>query len=90
MLGVDRETIIEDYVLTDANMVRMRAQLMAGRPKSATQDREYPESYLRAEDATIRGFLASLDDRYGSPTNWLIESGLRESSMESLRKAMLV
>lgn len=89
ILGVDRETIIADYVLTDANMMRMRAQLMESRPEAAAQAGKYPESYLRAEDATIRTFLGELDEEFGSPVEWLRTSGLRDSSIETLRSELL-
>lgn len=89
VLGVDRETIIADYVLTDANMQRMRAQLIEGQPEIAAQAGSYPESYMRAEDATIRTFLSELDDEFGSPTAWLHASGLQESSVETLRRELL-
>lgn len=89
VLGVDRETIITDYVLTDANMQRMRAQLMESRPEAAAQAGKYPESYMRAEDATIRTFLAELDEEFGSPVDWLLTSGLRNSSIETLRSKLL-
>lgn len=89
ILGVDREAIIADYVLTDANMQRMRAQLMEGRPEAAAQAGKYPESYLRAEDATIRTFLGELDEEFESPVEWLLTSGLREASIETLRKELL-
>lgn len=88
ILGVDRETIIADYVLTDANMTRMMEQLMAGRPEMV-RDNPYPEGYMRAEDATIRTFLSEMDEEFGSPTEWLLTNGLRESSIETLRKELL-
>lgn len=89
ILKVDRETIIADYVITDANMVRMRAQLMEGQPELANQTREYPESYMRAEDSTIRTFLRELDEEFGSPVEWLLKSGLQKSSIETLRRELL-
>lgn len=89
ILGVDRETIIADYVLTDANMQRMREQLMAAQPQPAEETRSYPESYMRAEDTTIRIFLGELDAQFGSPVDWLKQNGLRESSVETLRSELL-
>lgn len=89
VLNVDRETIIADYVLTDANMVRMRAQLMEAQPELAAQAGKYPESFMRAEDATIRTFLGELDEEFGSPVEWLRFSGLNETSIDTLRRELL-
>lgn len=93
MLNVEREAIIADYVITDGNMMRMREQLLADRPElaeaHAAEAAKYPSDFLRAEDSTIRTFLGELDEQFGSPVEWLLKSGLQESSIENLRQEML-
>lgn len=89
ILGVDRALIIEDYVLTDANMTRMRETLAETHPELATQASQYPASYLRAQAETITMLLDWMDKTHGGPLEWLRAGGLQDATIESLREQLL-
>lgn len=86
MLGVDRETIVADYVLTDAAMERVIAGMGDNVHPEA---RQYPASYMRAEAVSITLFLDTLDTEFGSPEEWLLRAGVEEASFDRLHEAML-
>lgn len=89
VLGVDREEIIADYVLTDANMERIIAA-EAANPQPATNNRQRPPaSYDRAEARTISTLLETLDEQFGSPVEWLRLNGLPDRAIDALRRELL-
>lgn len=89
ILGVEREVIIADYVLTDANMEPILELERHNAPPRPDDWVEPPASHTRAEAATISAFLDALDHEFGSPVAWLQNHGLPESAIESLRREML-
>lgn len=88
-LGVEREVIIADYVLTDANMDRILELEKQNAPPRDDDWVEYPASHSRAEAATITTFLDALDEQFGSPVAWLHVNGLSDRSVETLRRELL-
>lgn len=88
VLGVGREDIIRDYVITEESMQRVIARLaMSADAQEGT--RQVHSSYLHAEDETLRTFLTWLDELYGSPVQWLLDSGMQTSVIDNLRREML-
>lgn len=89
ILGVERDVIIQDYVLTDANMTRMRETLAESHPELLSDTFTYPASYLRAEAINMQTLLDWMDANFGSPVEWLRAGGLQENTIESLRSQLL-
>lgn len=69
LLGVDRATILADYVASNAGLGT----------KAHTQ--------VRAD--VLAATLAGLDEAYGSPQGYLVEHGLTDATVGSLRTALL-
>lgn len=86
ILGVDRDTIIADYVLTNAAMERMIAAMSEEQCKELAK---YPPAYLRADAEHITRFLDFLDTTFGSVENWLREAGIDDAAMDRLREVIL-
>ena len=89
VLDVDREEIIADYVLTDANMAGIYAAEEANPPPRNDDWPTPPIGYDRAEAHTIRTFLDTLDEQYGSAVNWLRLHGLPAQAIDALRRELL-
>ncbi|MCO5214969.1 MAG: tyrosine-protein phosphatase [Thermomicrobiales bacterium] len=88
VLGVDREDIIRDYVITEEAMQRVIARLsLSEQAREGT--RQVHSSYLHAEDETLRTFLTWLDEAYGSPVQWLLDSGMQTNVIDNLKREML-
>lgn len=88
VLGVDREDIIRDYVITEEAMQRVIARLSLSE-QAQEGARQVHSSYLHAEDETLRTFLTWLDETYGSPVRWLLNSGMKASVIDNLCREML-
>lgn len=86
ILGVDRKTIVADYVITDEAL-----QLLLGglSEEERSQASQVSESFMRAEAVTITLFLDTLDSEFGSPEQWMLQSGATQDSFDRLREAML-
>lgn len=88
VLGVDREDIIRDYVITEEAMQRVISGL-AMSPEAQEGTTRVHRSYLHAEDETLRSFLTWLDEAYGSPVQWLLDSGMHTNVIDNLKREML-
>lgn len=86
ILGVDRETIVADYVITDEALQLLMAGLT---DEERAQAAMVSESFMRAEAVTITLFLETLDSEFGSPEAWMLQAGATEESFHRLREAML-
>ncbi|MCA9833102.1 MAG: tyrosine-protein phosphatase [Thermomicrobiales bacterium] len=89
ILGVDREEIIRDYVITEQAMLRVMDTLSQSEVEREGKTLVH-HSYVHAEDETIRTFLGWLDEEFGSPVEWLVTSGLQPRVIDDLRREMLV
>lgn len=87
ILGVDRETIVADYVMTDEALQLLLAGLTE---EERAQAAMVSESFMRAEAVTITLFLDTLDTEFGSPEEWMLQAGATQASFDRLREAMLV
>jgi protein tyrosine/serine phosphatase len=87
LLGVERSTIGLDYSLTRERMPQVIARLEAeaDRKRSAT----LPEVMYGADPATIEGFLAGIDERFGGAEGWATEVGIDPASIDRFHAAML-
>lgn len=86
ILGVDRETIVADYVMTDEALQLLLAGLT---DEERAQAALVSEGFMRAEAVTITLFLDTLDSEFGSPEEWMLQAGATEESFNRLREVML-
>ena len=88
-LGVPRETIVADYVLTDKTFDASRLQ----RSKSnrlANIPPEITSVLLRADPDYIRAALDALEKKYGSVEGYVREElGVSESDLRAIRRLLL-
>ncbi len=88
ILGVERRSIVEDYVLTAGRM-----ELIIGRlrrdPAYASRLDELPASAFTVAAESIEGFLDGVDERYGGPAAWARHAGVDDVHLEVLRDTLL-
>ncbi|MDE3082389.1 MAG: tyrosine-protein phosphatase [Acidobacteriota bacterium] len=89
LVGVERDVIIADYALTSTRMGPLISLLQRDEIYRSTIERTEP-SRLAADSATMRSFLNTVDERYGSPLLWATKSGIRLDVIDRLRENLLV
>ena len=81
--GVDRQAIIEDYLLTSRSMEAILARLVRNRAEGGMAY-DIPASALTVEAATMESFLDGVDQRYGGGRQWALAAGVPYDSLEAL------
>lgn len=84
-LGVDEETIAEDYALTAGATGPSMAYLRRVNPEIAAM----PQRYLAAPADAMRLFLGDLHARHGSVRGYLLEMGLDPAHLAALEAHLL-
>lgn len=89
VLGVDRDTILDDYELT--NSLRSNHRIMELMPEleAAGIDIETVRPYLSAPRATMVATLDWLDAEHGGAEGFLLASGVSEDTLGNLRSDLL-
>lgn len=86
-IGVADITIVEDYALTDRNMMRLIEQMRtSGQPLSSMR---VPDHYMRAVPETMELFLRTVDDTYGSTIGYLAHAGIDRPVIAAVRDQLL-
>ncbi len=88
IVGVERNTIVEDYVLTASRMDLILSRIR-GTPDAEARLAETPQFLLRAEAATMEMFLDGLYESYGGARAWALALGVSAESVETM-SALLV
>lgn len=88
VLGVTRQAIVDDYLITQGNMGRLLDRLKQSEVYAKRVETNPAEVYL-AEEHTIRLFLDALDERFGGPASWALTHGLGEAAVDGLRDDLL-
>jgi protein-tyrosine phosphatase len=83
IVGVERQAIVDDYVLTASRMEAIVARLTRSRAEGG-MDYNIPASALTVEAATMEGFLDGVDERYGGARQWALAAGVPYDSVEAL------
>ena len=87
-LGVDRETIVDDYMQTAAVLHlildRLRSHPVYGQHLQTT-----PPARFGVEAATMHHFLDGVDSRYGGAAGWALSAGVSQRELDDLRAALL-
>lgn len=88
LVGVVPEGVVDDYLLSaESAEIILRERLM---PSTAYADKiaSLPREVYTAEAATMRRFLAALDERYGGAEQWALGQGLAPEVLVRLRRAL--
>jgi protein-tyrosine phosphatase len=87
-LGVERETIVEDYALTHERMRLITEKLRRDPTQRETIDLT-PPALLAADEATMSSFLGEVDQRYGGAQAWAEGAGVTPEQVERLEELVL-
>jgi hypothetical protein len=82
-VGVERQAIVEDYVLTASRLEAILARLLRNQSEGGL-GYEIPASALTVEAATMEGFLDGVDQRYGGARQWALAAGIPYGTVEAL------
>jgi protein-tyrosine phosphatase len=88
LLGVRREVIVEDYMLTATRIELIIARLRRD-PRFGQRLDQVPASRLSVQEETIEGFLAGLDQRHGGAKQWALAAGVSKPSLDRLPALLL-
>ena len=83
--GVDRETIVSDYLATDERIHAIFDRLVASPTYRDELKDDYPSTHAPVAE-TMERFLALVDEGYGGSAAWLTAHGLAEADLERLRR----
>ncbi|GLR68455.1 protein-tyrosine-phosphatase [Acidocella aquatica] len=92
VLGVPREAVIEDYLLTEHFFEHNLAIVLTDFDTNALKDVEQSiwAPMMHAERAYIESMFSTIEARHGSVENFLCEAiGLTKAELESVRAALL-
>jgi protein tyrosine/serine phosphatase len=87
-VGVCRDAVVADYVATGEVIEAIVGRLLR-RPTYAEDVSRRPVRDHRPRAATMEGFLAALDGRFGGPVGWLAAAGFGAAEVAALRARLL-
>jgi protein-tyrosine phosphatase len=89
ILGVERDVIVEDYVLTGSRMELILDRL---RRDSAKGNAPYrlPAKAIAVEASTMVGFLSGVDERYGGARQWALDAGVPGDRVAAMPELLTV
>ena len=88
VLGADDATIVADYALSQANMVRALEKIRARPDAERILANRPPASFQAPTDAVV-GFVAAIHDTYGSWSGAAAVIGVNAAGINALRNALL-
>ncbi|OAA24708.1 protein tyrosine/serine phosphatase [Frankia sp. EI5c] len=88
IVGVDRDAIVHDYVLTNERIAQVDARL-ARRPSYNRPDNPLTVDKLVCRPEVMQGFLDSVQQIWGGPVGWALGAGLTEDDLNSLRARLV-
>ena len=83
IVGVDREVIVADYVIT-AERLRFIMDRWLADPEFAERMAKVPASRLSVEAATMEGFLDHLRARFGGARSWALSAGVPAGALDRM------
>jgi hypothetical protein len=89
LVGVDDDAIVADYAETERRMPAMLARWRRLNPQLDAALATMPAALLEARPATMRAFLAGLDERWGGAEGWARRAGLTDHDRAALRDRLL-
>ncbi len=88
LLGVDEPTVVADYALSGAAMLRLRAKLIAKYPEGR-ETLENIDEVFSADPAQMEQLLDHVQEQYGSVGAYIEGLGAGPGLVQSLRAALL-
>ena len=88
ILGIDRDTIVADYVIT-AERIRLILDRWRAEPGFAGRMAKVPPSRFSVEASTMVGFLEGLQARYGGARAWALGAGVAGSALDRMTGLLL-
>ena len=88
LLGVDRDTIVADYVIT-AERIRLILDRWRAEPGFAERMAKVPPSRFSVEASTMVGFLDGLQARYGGARAWAVGAGVAAEDLDRMADQLL-
>jgi protein tyrosine/serine phosphatase len=85
--GVDRETVVADYALTQAAMAPMLEEQLAAEPDRSRWDRMRVAYRCRPE--LLTAVLAELDSRHGGVAGYLDRAGVDDAKLDRIRTRLV-
>lgn len=87
LANVPHETILEDYVLTNACITPIMDELRKGKPVNVPD--EVYESFLGCDPAYMAALLSHLELRYGNAERYLLTIGVTEGQILALKEQLI-
>ena len=88
LLGVDDETVAQDYALSNLAMAALRERAeAAGIPRLRSAD--ISDEVFSANPSNIASLFAALRAAHGSIEDYVISAGVKPAAIESLRSALV-
>ncbi len=89
ILGVEHENIVADYHVTSTNMAPIIERIRSTQVFKDNGLAGAPDWIFASEPETMRAFLVSMTNRYGSAEEWARSQGLSQAKIDSLRETLL-
>jgi protein-tyrosine phosphatase len=89
LVGVEREQVVADYAATTDNMPGILARIRSSPFFQGNGLAAAPSWIFESDPATMRDFLAWLDDEHGGVQPWAEAHGLPPEAVGRLRAALL-
>lgn len=87
-LGVERQSIVEDYAITDERVRFITGKLRQDPAHRDAIDQTDPV-LLAAKEATMSSFLVEVDERFGGARAWVEAAGLAPGRLDQLESLVL-
>ena len=87
-LDVPQDTIVDDYMLSALYLEELFDELRE-QARLIGYDGDWYNRLLLCQPATMRHTLQYLDQRYGSVSQYLLQSGLSQLELDQLRRALV-
>jgi protein-tyrosine phosphatase len=88
LLGVDDETVAEDYALSATAMGALRERARVAVPDFAARPPELTDEVFSARPETMLSLLAALRDEHGSIEDYVVSAGVERAAVQTLRAAL--
>ena len=88
ILGVDREVIVADYVITAERISFIMERWLAD-PEFAERMAKVPPSRFSVEASTMEGFLDGLTSQFGGARAWAVGAGVTEETLGRIEDFLL-
>lgn len=89
ILGVPREVIEADYLLTNVDVPRQIAFLEANDLLPAGMDRQTMAFHAGVPETAMKDFLDGMNEKYGGPLEYLKSIGVQDSVFDQIRQHFL-